>query len=206
MTLWSLYICLRIKKKDTSHAPMANLPPTMLEQISMYMVALPCPPLPIMLAKFSADEKPQEMIGICTSHDLLAGLLLTAMVRGNKELNEKRKQTQLAITKTLIDKCARSSNASEMYEYCQEFTAEYVHAFDDAGTCTPAVCFMRTDEVAKNDKVHKGTCSWHAAQDIIQFPPEKRRKAEVFAEYSYAELIEEHWKRFQADEEKQTQP
>ena len=173
----------------------------MLEQISMYMTALPCPPLPVMLAGFGQagqagqDSEKKEEIQLCTSHDLLAGLLISAMVRGNRELNEQRKQRQLQITRTLLDKCLASSDATEMYAFCKEFTAEYVHAFDDAGTCTPAVCFLAVDEVAAGDKVHLAACSWHAAQDILYLPKVEQRKAAVFAKRSYAELIQAHWLR-----------
>ena len=159
----------------------------MLEQLAMYMTSLPCPPLPIMLPGETEAK---------TSHDLLAGLLTMAMMRGGSEkLNETRKQKQIQITRTMLDKCLASDNADQMYAICQEFTAEYLHAFDDAGQCTPGVCFLSMDDVQKGDKTHAAACSWHAAQDILHSPAAEQRKASQFAALDYGGLIELHWLR-----------
>ena len=167
----------------------------------MFFTALPCPPLPVrlamsmMLKTTRADDEP-ETYQVCTSHDLLAGLLVSAIVRNNAELNKVRQAKQTAITKTLVDRCVAAKNNLDMYKVCKEFTAEYIHAFDDDGTCTPAVCFLKTEDVVKGDKVHKAICSWHAAQDIIFGAADQpKRKAEEFAKMNYEQLIQLHWLR-----------
>ena len=161
----------------------------MMEQISMYLTALPCPPLPARL--LDGDAKDQ----IVSSHDLFAGLIVAAMVRNNKELNDIRKVKQNEITRALLDNCLASPNSKEMYKYCQQFTGEYLHAFDDAGASTPSVCFLNIEDVDKGDKVHSAASSWHAAQDILFVPKAQQRKATVFAKLSYAQLIDLHWSR-----------
>ena len=167
-----------------------DMMPVMMEQIAMYMTSLPCPPLPVKVL-----DGGTEQMKVCSSHDLLAGLLISAMVRGNGVLNEQRKQKQMAITKKLVDQCMASNNNINMYDVCKEFTAEYIHAFDDAGTCTAAVQFLSMDEVVKGDKVHTATASWHAAQDILHCPVGQQRKAVQFAKMSYDQLIQLHWLR-----------
>jgi hypothetical protein len=159
-----------------------------MEQLAMYMTGLPCPPMPVRLPRI--DDK------IATSHDLLAGLLVSAMTRGNGKLDEERKRKQVAITRTLLDQCLASKDADEMYAHCQRFTAEYLHAFDDAGVCTPGVCFLSVEDVVKGDPVHAATCSWHAAQDILFVEnPEMRHKADFYAKMSYEQLVKLHWQR-----------
>ena len=167
-------------------------PVMMVEQLAMYMTSLPCPPLPIKLPYI--DEKTGKN-KITSSHDILAGVLVSAMVRGNSELNGERKKRQIEITRTLLDKSLISTNADSMYDICKEFTAEYLHSFDDKGTCTPGAAFLEMHEVEKGDDVHKAISSWHAAQDILHRPPAQQRKAEVFARLSYEKLMELHWVR-----------
>jgi hypothetical protein len=162
--------------------------PELLEQMAMYATALPCPPLPLRLS--SLDNHTVQ-----TSHDVLVGLVMAAMVRGNPQLNEERKQLQRRITQTLVERCLASKDASEMYAHCKTFTGEYLHAFDDMGVCTPGICFLDMEDVVPGDKVHMAACSWHAAQDILYAKPEEQRAADVFARLSYAQLINLHWMR-----------
>jgi len=164
---------------------MAHL--ALMEQLALYFTSLPCPPLPVRVNGM-----------ITTSHDMLAGLLIAAMTRGNRALDAERKQKQISITRKLVSQCESASAATDVYAHCKEFTAEYMHAFDDAGTCTPTMCFLGTDEVEKGDKVHSAICSWHAAQDILFVAPAEQRKAAVFALMSYEQLIKLHWQRFGA--------
>ena len=186
--------CLRLKKIRkgkpvcrlicrNGKAEMANL--ALMEQLALYFTSLPCPPLPVRVSGI-----------LTTSHDMLAGLLIAAMTRGNRALDETRKHKQISITRKLVSQCEAATDATNVYEHCKEFTAEYVHAFDDAGTCTPTMCFLATDEVEKGDKVHSAICSWHAAQDILFTAPADQRKAAVFALMSYEQLIQLHWQRF----------
>ena len=99
--------------------------PVIMEQVAMFMVALPCPPLPVLV---DASKLVKQINGITndndndndndkdedcdhddnrivvSSHDLIAGLLICAMQRNNKARNEDRKRIQTALTEHFIDK------------------------------------------------------------------------------------------------------
>ena len=72
-----------------------------MEQISMYMTALPCPPLPVVVLMKTPGIDELRRIPT-TSHDLLAGLLFAAMERNDAALNLQRRTKQLKITDELI--------------------------------------------------------------------------------------------------------
>jgi hypothetical protein len=168
--------------------------PAIMEQIAMYMTSLPCPPLPMVLSIAPEEGVAQEVI--CSSHDVLAGLLINAMSRNNVKANEARKAKQMAATRTLLAQCVeKAQDAEEMYGLCQAFTAEYIHSFDDAGTCTPGMRFVDAKDVLQGDKIHKCACAWQAAQDILFVEKARRRNASAFARYTYQELILIHWQR-----------
>jgi len=205
-----------------------------MEQIAMYMVALPCPPLPIKVKienynGFSDEDKVDEdKLVVCSSHDLLAGLIICAMHRNNHALNQTRKAKQIEITKqfiqNLIEKYKNETtvDADLFYQTCCTFTADYLQSFDDPGNPTGGVQFVPMDDVVIGDKVHKACCSWHVAQEILQRKnaeaqmlkkrnngePEEEdienksepRKAEYFAGLSYRNLMVEQCNRLLMDE------
>ena len=153
-----------------------------LEQIAMYMTALPCPPLPVTLSSGDAT----------TSHDLLAGLLVSAMRRNNPKLNKLRQAKQMAITKRLIGELETADkDVSAAYDACKRFSAEYIFAFDDDNRGAN-IQFLPMEDVEKGSKAHMAACSWHAAQDIQHAAPDKRRSAAHFAKMTYVELIAKH--------------
>lgn len=145
-----------------------------MEQVAMYMAALPCPPLPLIVKQAISEDEDKECYK--NSHDLIATLLLGAMSQGNCTLNEKRKEKQLQLTNTLLQKLQAVASAKESgsssssscldqaYTACSEFTAGYVCAFMNLDV---AVSFMPLDHVQRGDVVHKACCSWHKAQEII---------------------------------------
>ena len=187
-----------------------------LEQIAMYMTALPCPPLPVKVTLTTAEGETKR-IGT-SSHDLLAGLIVGAMSRANMERNKLRQKKQIELTDRLItalelasaasatsaassasatsaasaaSAASVASVASVAYDACKRFTAEYILAFDDDASGA-SMQFLDMDDVEKGGKVHRAACSWHAAQDIQHAAPDKRRNAEHFANMTYQELIAEH--------------
>jgi hypothetical protein len=207
--------------------------PVIMEQIAMYMVALPCPPLPILIPcsevkkitqqkggeaiqEMEEDEEcddEQEKAIVCSSHDVLAGLLLCAMQRNNNSLNEVRKKKQVELTKKFLDFIMMNlkdekdrMSVEDMYEACQKFTFEYIHSFDDPNQSSPGIRIMSMDEVKNGDKVHIACCSWHKGQDIIHHSFTKSREkahnktvakqdvgnSRVYSGMSYRELIEYH--------------
>lgn len=173
-----------------------------MEQIAIYMTALPCPPLPIIIIVAGGQRK------ITTSHDVLAGLLYAAMHRSSPALNEQRRKKQLDITDRIISElevigarlrsddnnntAATTTSSEAAYEACQKFTAEYILAFDDVGYATPSVMFVPMKDVPQHSSVHSAACSWHAAQEIMHAPKPKRRTAEEFRKMDYPTLIVEH--------------
>jgi hypothetical protein len=191
--------------------------PAVLEQIAMYMVALPCPPLPVLVnvEKYNGfDEEEMKHINgqneiVCSSHDLLAGLIICAMHRNNAKLNDIRKQIQIDITKEFIDALTNTDDMQSMYSACQKFTADYVQSFEDPDTHASQIRFVGMDDVCNGDKVHQACCSWNVAQDIIHA---KKRKSDsgddkgcvvrdkaFFERMSYKELIQEHCARLVLD-------
>jgi hypothetical protein len=176
--------------------------PIIMEQIAMYMVSLPCPPLPVSLnvtTMLKTSNETEENIQVCTTHDLLAGLIVCAMDRKNTKLNNLRKTKQLAITKTFLTTLDKldEQDTSGMYNACQVFTNEYIMSFDDPSMPAPAVRLLPMDYVENNDKVHKACCSWNAAQDIMHAGTEKRNAAQ-FSLLSYKDLIKVHCSRVKA--------
>ena len=170
-----------------------------LEQIAMYLTALPAPPLPMFSDTVAKEERH------ASSHDILAGLLVIAMQRRRPDLDAARKAQQLRIIQTLIstldaepvpstpeEEVGFRERALQAY---RRFTADFIEAFTDGGG--PAVRFAPLAEVTRESKVHRGCGSYMAAQDILhQQDPTCRRTAEAWCnEFSYEELIAQHAKR-----------
>jgi hypothetical protein len=134
-----------------------------MEQVAMYMAALPCPPLPLIVKQAISEDEDKECYK--NSHDLIATLLLGAMSQGNVALNKQRREKQQQLTETLLKKLhASEGQVDRVYNACSEFTAGYVCAFMNLDV---TVSFMPLDRVEQGDSVHKACCSWHKAQEII---------------------------------------
>ena len=134
-----------------------------MEQVAMYMAALPCPPLPLIVRQAISEDEDKECYK--NSHDLIATLLLGAMGQGNVALNKQRKEKQQQLTETLLRKLqASEGQVDRVYNACSEFTAGYVCAFMNLDV---TVSFMPLDHVVQGDSVHRACCSWHKAQEII---------------------------------------
>jgi hypothetical protein len=187
--------------------------PGSLERIAMYMVSLPCPPLPILVdidqlknkqiskkkSEDSDDEEDKTAANevVCSSHDILAGLILWAMERNDNTLNKLRETQQINITKRFLNllDTLDIKDVDGMYKACQDFTAEYILCFEDSSHPTPSIRLLTISSVEKKDKIHKSCCSWHAAQDIMHHTEGdkmEKRTAETFSNYTYKELIQEH--------------
>jgi len=126
--------------------------PVIMEQISMYLVGLPCPPIPVTLkiSPFAKREDTEDDYEydelakkICSSHDVLAGLIVAAMQRKNRQLNEERMKKQMKITEKFLDQLDKldEKDVDGMYSACQVFTASYILSFDDAFTSGSSMIF-----------------------------------------------------------------
>lgn len=173
-----------------------------MEQVAMYLTALPCPPLPMKVrlvpssSSAGGGEDDEEACTVISSHEVLMVALIEAMRQNNRELNLKRKDMQLQLTDKLICALEQAADVQAAFDACQRFTAEYILAFDDPERPGPNVQLMPMDHVEKRDKVHLATCSWHAAQDIQHMvDTSQRRTAAQFATMTYSELIQEHMHR-----------
>ena len=169
-----------------------------MEQIALYLTALPCPPIPVKVTLTLKNNEHKQ--GICTSHDLLAGMLIAAMDKNDKNMNENRKTKQLGITErfiTSMEKLNQQASEDEIYKICQIFTAEYLDAFDDI-LSNRAIEFISLDGIAKGDKAHNACCSWSAAQDIQHIEPSERHDAVFFKKHSFGELLLYHKRRIQS--------
>ena len=187
---------------------MAVTEAVLMEQVAMYMAALPCPPLPLIVHQEMEDDLPKECYK--NSHDLIASLLILAMQCGDAKLNEKRREKQTELTNKLLQKLKNCNNNTNLaYEACSEFTAGYICAFANINV---SVNFMPLHYVNQNDFVHKACCSWHKAQEVILYRSlhqhnDEDKKEEVqkcinkilgtdFSGLSYTQLIERHYLRF----------
>ena len=161
------------------------------EMVAMYITALPAPPLPVWVRmKRTSSSTEGEEGGYTSSHDLLAGLLVAAMLRDRPDLNRKR----MARQKALLDEldAALRSGAPAPFEAYVRFTGQFLLAFGD-NEQAPQVRFGALDDVAGGDKLHAACAHWMAAQDILHVSEkERRRTAAHFAERSYGELLAEH--------------
>lgn len=134
-----------------------------MEQVAMYMSALPCPPLPLVVKQEISEDEDKECYK--NSHDLIATLLLGAMSQGDTQQNARRKAKQTELTETLLEKLkGADGDVDRAYTACAEFTAGYVCAFMNLNV---GVRFMPLDHVVRGDSVHRAFCSWHRAQEII---------------------------------------
>jgi endonuclease YncB( thermonuclease family) len=178
------------------------------EQLALYLTAMPCPPMPLLVTAEVSVEKTDDPSTPTTtrhnanSHDLIAALVLMAMDRGNKALNEQRKEKQLALNEELIhalEALPDDDNGDGAFAACQRFVGGYIHAFDDPGQPTPSVRLAGIDAVERGDKVHGACCSWSAAQDIQhEGDVSKRRTAVAFGGLTFRELLVVHGRRVRA--------
>jgi len=169
-----------------------------MEQVAMYMAALPCPPLPLVIQQQEGHEECYK-----NSHDLIANLLLVVMMHQDAKLNEMRKAKQMDLTRQLLLNLRKAGeNLDKAYTAFSEFTAGYICAFANIDV---SVHFMPMDHVMKNDSVHKACCSWHKAQEMILHKAKGKEdeqqslilKSDV-SNFSYQELLMLHCKRFVA--------
>ncbi len=167
----------------------------------MYLTAMPCPPLPILVESSSSSGKNGDQ-HYSNTHDLIAALVVMAMDRGNRRLNEQRKAKQLALNEELIcalEQLPAGDDGSGAFAACQRFVGGYIHAFDDPGEPTPSVRLVGLETVQNGDKVHEACSRWSAAQDIQHEPVEARRRTSaVFGRLTYREMLVEHTKRVTA--------
>jgi hypothetical protein len=174
------------------------IPPQQLrEPVAMYMAALPCPPLPLIVTRHGKES-------YANSHDLIASLLVGAMSMNDDGLNAQRKSKQVELIDRLLQNIrAAGGNLDRAYSAFSEFTAGYICAFINIDV---SVSFMPLDRVERNDSVHSVCCSWHRAQEVILLRSRSRgtpSEAQIQAllrqdvsHLSYAELIGLHCKRF----------
>ena len=162
-----------IKYTMASNPPPSQKAVIIMEQVAMYMAALPCPPMPL-LVKQEIEDEDEDYPSECykNSHDLIASLLLIAMHHGDTQLNEHRKAKQTELTKKLLSTLQNLPTENEQdavqiaYTAFSEFTSGYICAFANIDV---SVSFMPMDYVVQNDCVHKACCSWHKAQEVILF-------------------------------------
>jgi hypothetical protein len=171
---------------------MADKNNIVMEQVAMYMAALPCPPMPLMIAVDKEDDD-TKLPSYCNSHDFIASLLLTAMANGNEKLNKERKAKQIEMTDKLLTQMKNLTKEEDAvqsaYTYFSEFTAGYICAFANIDV---GVTFLPLADVGMEDNVHKACCSWNRAQSIILkevVDTQEKKK-------SYTELLQQHCARF----------
>ena len=172
--------------------------PALLEQVAMYFASLPCPPLPVYALREHAqhcdDDDEAETPIICSSHDILAQMMLHAMHKNDQASNAKRKTFQIDVTRRLLEalNVTPPPGPERTYFLFQQYTADYISAFSMQ---SKGVRFATLDDVPRGHAVHMSCCSWNAAQDIQHAPPPKRRTAADYAKLEFRGLIERHYER-----------
>ncbi len=188
-----------------------------MEQVAMYMAALPCPPMPLLVNDIVAcnnnnrknsneeedededqgrkEEEKTSSPKYCNSHDFIASMLLNAMALDDKKLNEQRKIKQMELTDKLLQQL-KAGDPGKAYTYFSEFTAGYICAFANIDV---GVTFLPMDDVKNGDAVHRACCSWNRAQSIILREPEKTPGAPL-DKMGYKDLLALHCGRFAASE------
>ena len=162
------------------------------EMVAMYITALPVPPLPVWVRVRRGEEEEEEE-GYTSSHDLLAGLVVGAMLRDRPDLNRERMAKQKALLDALDAALRRPHSSKNAWEEAYvRFTGQFVLAFGDDARA-PQTRFGGIDTVERGDRLHQACAHWMASQDILhQRDPTRRRTAAQFAERSYGELLAEH--------------
>ena len=158
-----------------------------LEQISMLLVASPVPPLGIRLKDGGETT---------TSHDLLATLLLAAMRRGRKDLDEQRETLQRQAMDHLLKRLeallGSSGAEKDAYAAFQQYAGDYIHSFEGGDAAPDSFSFFSIEEEAPA-RVLAATRSWMAAQRILhERKAENRKTAADFEGLTYVELLQEH--------------
>jgi hypothetical protein len=172
-----------------------------MEQVAMYMAALPCPPMPLLITGEDYDEdgepKKTPKKSYCNSHDFIASLLLNAMVLGNQALNSQRKSKQIELTDKLLKQMSTmksgAKDVDKAYSYFSEFTAGYICAL---ASIDVGVTFLPLIDVEQHDNVHKACCSWNRAQAILS----KEEPVANMEGKSYRDLLQMHCERFQEED------
>lgn len=143
------------------------------EMRAMILAALPLPPLPVMVQRLDEDNR------VCsetlqTSHDILSNLLIHACARDCQPENEKRKQKQMEILRSLLDHmCNRGQLqcAPDLYStYCYH-TKLHASTYIPSDGAMPAFRFADLASVCKGDYVHRKMCDYMAGQAIILDEP-----------------------------------
>jgi hypothetical protein len=178
----------------------------LMEQVAMYMAALPCPPMPLIVKQELSDDEEKQCYK--NSHDLIATLLLGAMGNGDTVLNAQRKEKQIELTEKLLQRIrAANGDAQSAYTAFSEFTAGYICAFINIDV---SVSFMPMHHVVPNDCVHRACCSWHKAQEVILMRTagagDKAKAVDAIlasdvSHHAYPALLLLHCKRFGAEED-----
>ena len=181
--------------------------PALFEQVAMYFASLPCPPLPVLAVRDCPDTD-DELNGapvICSSHDLLAEMLLHAMYKDNQLLNAKRKVFQVDVTRRLMDaiRAKPPPGPERTYFLLQQYTADYISSF---AMQPRGVHFAAMADVPRGHAVHKALCSWSAAQDIQHVAADQRKTAKQYGALEFRELIARHYERVVAVLDKGANP
>lgn len=147
---------------------------------SMTLAVLPCPPLPIMVSKVSADESNTTCGGtIGNSHDLIGHLMNIRSAVGQSQVDRRRLEAQKVAHDSLVSKFDALDTSNGMpldvaFQYFCEFTRDYVAAFMDGsegptarGNVPPDLRMCNPSSVCNGDPVHRAAVEFARAQDLI---------------------------------------
>lgn len=143
--------------------------------IAKICACLPLPPLAMRVKKDAKDVSYQSQSGsTANSHDVIAQLMLQAVMVGSKEQNTRRQQIQQDVISALT-KDLRLVDAEQAYPVFARYTMRYIQSFVVCGERTaaemdrlaPKADFLDAEVVERDDPVHIACCHWTASQDAF---------------------------------------
>ncbi len=169
----------------------------MREIRAMIVASLPCPPMPIMASKESAEDAGFYESKCCSSHDLLAHLMNIACTTATDKQNLARAHRQAKIQAELFDKVDawKAENhqqslppAEWSYQVMGEFTRKYVQSYMADPARDQDVRFLPLVDIDRTHAVHVKALEFQRAQDLLY-----GRCGMIARDYdrmSYAELVQ----------------
>lgn len=146
----------------------------------MTMVAMPIPPLPIIVCKELEGESsfvaPDHKVA--SSHDLIAHMINVTCAVASSSVNDTRMTNQKEIEKQLFARVdewqdlndadgasKKVPSASWCYDLLTEFSRMYISSY--ANRSGLDVRFMPASEIDRSHVVHRMALEFHRAQDVL---------------------------------------
>lgn len=143
----------------------------------MVMVALPLPPLPLIVCKELEDEHSfvSSDLKAVSSHDLIAHMLNIACTVASSSINRARMERQACTQEQLFARVDAWQDASSgdvpdeewCYNTAMEFTRMYIASYLPCPRKEADLRFLPAAEIDRSHRVHQKALEFQQAQDIL---------------------------------------